>query len=151
VKYLSQKFVDRLCDGDHLADELQREVEDVIFQHLDEDAQMGCDDFRELREFRTGSIREARASLATQIQEESQTIAALEERYATVQKRASRRQALPGLLAGLIKAQPKIDSQATALKVPTITYSFKSLECAELWLLKTQSVEDDKRRVNRRT
>ena len=81
VKYLSQKFVDRLCSGENLTDELQREVEDVIFQHLDDDAQMACDDFRDLRQFRTTGIREARETIAGQIYEESEKIAVVDERY----------------------------------------------------------------------
>lgn len=63
VKYLSQKFVDQLCSGDALSDELQREVESVIFQHLRPEDQLDCGDFTELRQLRTQSIRDARAEI----------------------------------------------------------------------------------------
>jgi hypothetical protein len=121
VKYLSQKFVDRLCGGDDLTDELQREVEDVIFQHLDEDAQMGCDDFRDLRQFRTSGIREAREVIAEQIRAESEKIAALDERAATAHRKTGRRSLLPTLLTNLTKSQPKINSAAAAAKVAQLT------------------------------
>ncbi len=45
VRYLSQKFVDQLCSGDALSDDLHREVEDVIFQHLEPQDQMDCATF----------------------------------------------------------------------------------------------------------
>ena len=82
VKYLPQKFVDQLCDGDVLSDDLQREVENVIFRHLDGDAQMGCEDFTELRDFRTAGIRDSRQDLKTQIRVASQDTADLIERQA---------------------------------------------------------------------
>jgi ABC-type lipoprotein export system ATPase subunit len=121
VKYLSQKFVDRLCGGENLTDELQREVEDVIFQHLDEDAQMGCVDFRDLREFRTTGLRETRAAIAEQINDESEKIAAFEERYAAVQKKAGRRSLLPTLLSNLTKTQPKVNNAAASAKLAQLT------------------------------
>ena len=99
VKDLSQKFVDQLCDGDVLSDDLQHEVESVIFRHLDGDAQMACEDFTELREFRTAGIRESREDLKTQIRATSQEIADLDERRAAIQKKSVRRAQLPGLLS----------------------------------------------------
>ena len=117
VKYLSQKFVDRLCDGDALGDDLQREVEDVIFQHLDFDAQMGCEDFRALREFRTEVIRETRQDLDTQIREASREIAGMDERRAAIQAKSVRRAQLPILLSALAKSLPRIDNEASKLKL----------------------------------
>ncbi len=121
VKYLSQKFVDKLCDGDVLSDDLQREVENVIFRHLDGDAQMGCEDFTELRDFRTAGIRDSRQDLKTQIRDTSQEIADLDERRAAIQKKSQRRVQLPGLLNALAKSLPKINSETMRVKLQELT------------------------------
>ena len=121
VKYLSQKFVDQLCDGDVLSDDLQREVENVIFRHLDGDAQIGCEGFRELRDFRTAGIRDSRQDLKTQIRDTSQEIADLDERRAAIQKKNLRRAQLPGLLNALAKSLPKINSEAIRVRLQELT------------------------------
>ena len=121
VKYLSQKFVDQLCDGDVLSDDLQREVKNVIFRHLDGDAQMGCEDFTELRDFRTAGIRDSRQDLKTQIRDTSQEIADLDERRAAIQKKSQRRAQLPGLLNALAKSLPKINSETMRVKLQELT------------------------------
>ena len=121
VKYLPQKFVDQLCDGDVLSDDLQREVENVIFRHLDGDAQMGCEDFTELRDFRTAGIRDSRQDLKTQIRDASQDIAELIERQAAIQKKNLRRAQLPGLLNALARSLPKINSEAMRLWLQELT------------------------------
>ena len=121
VKYLSQKFVDQLCDGDVLSDDLQREVENVIFRHLDGDAQMGCEDFAELRDFRTAGIRDSRQDLKTQIRDTSQEIADLDERRAAIQEKSQRRAQLPGLLNALAKSLPKINSETMRVKLQELT------------------------------
>ena len=58
IRYLSQKFVERLCSEDKLADGLVREIETVIFSHLDPSETMGASNFDELRKIRTGGIQE---------------------------------------------------------------------------------------------
>ena len=121
VKYLSQKFVDQLCDGDVLSDDLQREVKNVIFRHLDGDAQMGCEDFTELRDFRTAGIRDSRQDLKTQIRDTSQELADLDERRAAIQKKSQRRAQLPGLLNALAKSLPKINSETMRVKIQELT------------------------------
>ena len=121
VKYLSQKFVDQLCDGDVLSDDLQREVKNVIFRHLDGDAQMGCEDFTELRDFRTAGIRDSRQDLKTQIRDTSQEIADLDERRAAIQKKSQRRAQLPGLLNAFAKSLPKINSETMRVKLQELT------------------------------
>ena len=121
VKYLPQKFVDQLCDGDVLSDDLQREVENVIFRHLDGDAQMGCEDFTELRDFRTSGIRDSRQDLKTQIRDTSQEIADLNERRAAIQMKSLRRQQLPGLLNALARLLPKVNSEAMRVWLQELT------------------------------
>ena len=58
ARYLSQKFVERLCSADGLTDDLMQEIERVIF-----DAQPdtdGCLSFGELRDLRSSRFRAAR-------------------------------------------------------------------------------------------
>lgn len=49
VRYLSQDFVEHLCSQDFDGDELQKEIEDVIFHKLSEEQKEGYSSFRELR------------------------------------------------------------------------------------------------------
>ena len=104
-----------------LSDDLQREVKNVIFRHLDGDAQMGCEDFTELRDFRTAGIRDSRQDLKTQIRDTSQEIADLDERRAAIQKKSQRRAQLPGLLNALAKSLPKINSETMRVKLQELT------------------------------
>jgi len=56
VRYLSQKFVERLCADDHLGEELVREIESVIFSCLDPTDTLNASSFSELRSIRTAAI-----------------------------------------------------------------------------------------------
>ena len=57
VRYLSQKFVERLCADDHIGSELVREIEAVIFSYIDPTETLNASSFDELRALRTEGIR----------------------------------------------------------------------------------------------
>jgi len=57
VRYLSQKFVERLCAEDNIGTELVREIESVIFSNIDPTDTMNASSFEELRAIRTEGIR----------------------------------------------------------------------------------------------
>jgi energy-coupling factor transporter ATP-binding protein EcfA2 len=57
VRYLSQKFVERLCAQDGISSELVREIENVIFSYLDPTDTLNASDFDELRAIKTDGIR----------------------------------------------------------------------------------------------
>lgn len=57
VRYLSQKFVERLCADDYLGDELIDEIENVIFSYIDESDTLNASSFKELRALRTDGTR----------------------------------------------------------------------------------------------
>jgi hypothetical protein len=57
VRYLSQKFVERLCADDYLGDELIDEIENVIFSYIDESDTLNASSFKELRALRTNGTR----------------------------------------------------------------------------------------------
>ena len=56
VRYLSQKFVERLCAEDNIGTELVREIESVIFSYIDPTDTLNASSFEELRTIRTEGI-----------------------------------------------------------------------------------------------
>jgi ABC-type hemin transport system ATPase subunit len=152
VRYLSQRFVERLCSGDTLSNELQREVESVIFDHLPIEDRMEAEDFAELRAMRTGGLRQERDNLRNAITRSSRDIAALDQRRSDILKKNKRRSELPKLLDGLKKALPKIDDKAIATKLDELKKVREqknkvSQSIADLKLIK-QQVQDLERRLS---
>ncbi len=50
AQYLSQQFVERLCDPSDLAEPLVAEIERVVFSAIPEENRLGCSSFSELRD-----------------------------------------------------------------------------------------------------
>ena len=117
VKYLSQRFVERLCSGDTLSEELHREVESVIFEYLEPEDRMDAENFSQLRAIRTAGVSQERTILRGLVTTCSHGIATLDQRWSDIQRKAKRRAEIPILLAGLRKAMPKIDDRAIAAKL----------------------------------
>lgn len=67
VRYLSQRFVERLCSEDYDGGDLVKEIERVIFAHTKKEDRLDAKNFTELRERRTALIRETRAQRREQI------------------------------------------------------------------------------------
>lgn len=67
VLYLSQQFVERLCSGDLLADELVSEVERVIFDHIPEPDRLNTGSFPELRKRKTEDLHTQRSEIRQQV------------------------------------------------------------------------------------
>ena len=57
VRFLSQRFVERLCSDDHIGTELVSEIESVVFSYLDPTDTLNASSFDELRALRTEGIR----------------------------------------------------------------------------------------------
>ena len=57
VRFLSQKFVERLSSDDHIGTELVSEIEAVVFSYLDPTDTLNASSFDELRALRTEGIR----------------------------------------------------------------------------------------------
>ena len=55
VRYLSQSFIERKCDPEY-SQEFQKEIENIIFQHIPTQARMGQTTFEDLKQIRTKSI-----------------------------------------------------------------------------------------------
>jgi hypothetical protein len=56
ARYLSQRFVEKLCSDDRLGEELVREIEGVIFAYLDPTDTLNASSFQELRALKTDAI-----------------------------------------------------------------------------------------------
>jgi energy-coupling factor transporter ATP-binding protein EcfA2 len=69
VRYLSQRFVERLCAEDHVGADLVQEVEGVVFAALDPTETLNATDFKELRTIKTGALRAERVRIATRVQQ----------------------------------------------------------------------------------
>ncbi len=67
VRYLSQRFVERLCADDQLGDELVEEIENVIFSYIEPSETLNASSFEELRSLRTDGIRAQRVRLQEEI------------------------------------------------------------------------------------
>jgi hypothetical protein len=79
VKYLPQSFVEQLCDPEH-TEEIEREIERVIFQRIEQRARMGASDFRELRDKATEAIGLKMAKVRKDIATANRTISDLTAR-----------------------------------------------------------------------
>lgn len=112
VRYLSQKFVERLCAEDRMGGELVREIEGVIFACTDPTETLNASDFAELRAIRTDGIRadaqRLREDLVRLIREES----TLRENAKKLPEKKGRIKTLKDEEAGLVKQMPKPATEA---------------------------------------
>jgi hypothetical protein len=114
IRYLSQKFVERLCADDHIGAELVAEIESVIFSYIDPTDTLNASSFDELRALRTEGIRDEgdrlRADIARLIREEC----ALRAARAKLGEKQERIRALIKERDGLVKQLPKAASPEEA-------------------------------------
>lgn len=114
VRYLSQRFVEKLCAEDKIGADLVREIESVIFSYLDPTDTLNASDFQGLRHLRTEGIRaegeRLREDITRLIDEECQLRAAatkLADKKARVTVLAKEKD-------GLVKQMPKAANAAQA-------------------------------------
>lgn len=67
VRYLSQRFVERLCSGPGLATELRHEIERVIFESIEQSKRLQTSSFEELVTLLDEPIRQRRTDLRQEI------------------------------------------------------------------------------------
>jgi energy-coupling factor transporter ATP-binding protein EcfA2 len=154
TRYLSQKFVDRLCTGDELTDELLREIEDVIFDYIPRDERFGATDFRELREIRTGGICSRRNELASQISQLSREIGDLDRKRLEIRAKRKRQEELSRSIDNLKRSRPKASDEAVQAKLREVAVAKESRdkladEVAELRRHR-QLLDDLKRKLSQR-
>lgn len=106
VRYLSQRFVERLCAEDHLGSELIKEIESVIFSYIDPTDTLYASSFDELRSIRTEAIQQERAILSDTIEHLIREECALRANSEKLKEKEGKIKTLSEEEAGLIKQLP---------------------------------------------
>ena len=107
VRYLSQKFVERLCADDHVGGELVREIENVVFTYVDPTDTLNASDFSELRALRTEAIRAESSRLRHEVARLISEECTLRDNAAKLPEKRNRIKALTDERDGLVKQMPK--------------------------------------------
>jgi ABC-type lipoprotein export system ATPase subunit len=107
VRYLSQKFVERLCAEDQIGSELVREIEAVIFSYIDPTDTLNASDFEELRALRTEGIRSEGEHLQEDINRLIREECALRANAVKLREKEARIQTLAQERDGLLKQMPQ--------------------------------------------
>jgi len=114
VRYLSQKFVERLCAEDHIGSELVHEIEAVIFSYIDPTDTLNASSFDELRALRTEGIRAEADRLREDVMRLIREECALRENAGKLPEKKARIKALTEERAGLVKQIPEALSEEEA-------------------------------------
>jgi len=111
IKFLSQRFVERLCSEDNMGSELVSEIEAVIFSHLDPSDVLNASSFDELRTLRTQDILSERRQIRDDTMRLIHEICTLREDFAALHHKNQRIQALTSERARLEKQTPPATSE----------------------------------------
>jgi predicted nucleic acid-binding Zn-ribbon protein len=111
VRYLSQQFVEHLCSEDKVGTELVHEIEQVIFEYLDDTEKLGETSFSGLRIAKTGSVRNQQVRLRSSIAKLNQDIDELRLEIDSRHQKAERVAELENERKGLEKQKPAFDSE----------------------------------------
>jgi len=114
VRYLSQKFVERLCADDHVGEDLIREIEAVIFSYIDPTDTLNASSFDELRAIRTESIEEEGNGIRDEVMRLIREECALRNNASKLPEKKARIKALTEERAGLAKQLPQATSAEEA-------------------------------------
>lgn len=114
VRYLSQKFVERLCAEDHIGAELVHEIEAVIFSYIDPTDTLNASSFEELRAIRTEGIRAERDRLREDVVRLVREECALRDNAARLPEKRTRIRTLTEEQEGLTRQFPKAASAEEA-------------------------------------
>ncbi|MDH5179491.1 MAG: hypothetical protein OEZ39_05560 [Gammaproteobacteria bacterium] len=107
VRYLSQKFVERLCSDDRLGQELVDEIENVIFSYIDESEKLNTSSFKELRALRTEGTLAQGQRLSDDIKRLIAEDCELRNKARALPEKKLRINKLAAERVGLIKQLPK--------------------------------------------
>lgn len=121
VKYLSQRFVERLCSDDVGGRELLAEIESVIFAHLDPAATLNVSSFPDLRAKKTEAVELEKQRVREEMQRANREIEVLLDRRATLSERRARFEALTKEREHLIKQLPTAASPEEAKAAEALT------------------------------
>lgn len=143
VRFLSQRFVERLCSDDHIGGELVAEIEAVVFSYLDPIETLNASNFDELRALRTEGIRfeadRLRDEMISLIHEEC----ALRDNAAKLHEKKARIKTLIEERAALEKQLPKPATEEEAKLLSKLQTRRHSLALAQ------QAVAADKQKLQK--
>ena len=111
VRFLSQKFVERLCADDYIGTELVEEIERVIFSYLEPTDTLNASSFGQLRALRTVGIRSEGERLRNDVIRLIREECALREQAAKLPEKMTRIKTLTAERAGLVKQLPRPASE----------------------------------------
>ena len=114
VRFLSQKFVERLCSDDYIGTELVSEIEAVVFSYLDPTDTLNASSFDELRALRSEGIRSEGQRLRDEVVRFIREECSLRENAAKLQEKKARTKTLSAERAGLVKQMPQPASKEEA-------------------------------------
>nr|WP_315743065.1 AAA family ATPase [Bradyrhizobium sp. SZCCHNR1075] len=112
VRYLSQKFVERLCAHPTGDSDLVREIEAIVFNHLPPSETLNASNFADLRDKRTATTRKEKARLISEIKKLHREIDEGFKKQLSLPNRLARRQDLNQAIAALLKQMPSLESPA---------------------------------------
>lgn len=107
VKYLPQKFVDHLCAPEN-NEELEQEIERVIYQRHQKTTQSDASNFQELRRSATQALQTRRTHLAQTIRSLNQSVAARTAQIDELKQREAELDKRKAELETVVKSAPTI-------------------------------------------
>jgi len=143
VRFLSQKFVERLCSDDHVGTELVSEIETVVFSYLDPTDTLNASSFDELRALRTEGIRSEGRRLRHEMRQLIGEECRLRENASKLAEKNQRLRALSEERAGLLKQMPQPATDEEAKLQSEMTSKRQALAEAQ------RTVADDKEKLQR--
>ena len=129
VKYLPQKFVERLCAPENNR-QLEDEIERVIFQRLSNTDRLDASNFQELRQASTQAVEIKRAKLVRTIQTLNQSIADTQARIALKPAKENELKRRREELQGLLKNVPQVplENQDELKRLDALTKQKREIE-----------------------
>jgi len=106
VRYLSQRFVEEKCRPER-AEELQKEIENIVFQHIPAQDRMGQTTFSDLKKLRTQSVEVRKLSYKKAISNLNREVFDLEEEINALDIKKEERGKLETEIGELEEQKPK--------------------------------------------
>jgi hypothetical protein len=141
VKYLPQKFVERLCAPDN-TEHLEQEIERVIFQRIKRTERLDASSFHELRDAETQSVGIKRRRAGELIRSLNQSISDAQARLASRSAKEAELVRLKGELDRLQKTAPQLPPQNQADLKELETWSNKSKGLEQKIVVVTEAINN---------
>ena len=106
VRYLSQSFIEKKCHPSY-ADELQKEVENIIFQHIPIEERMGVTTFPDLKKIKTKGIEVKKNQFKKAVLDLNQEIHTLETEIGSFDGKNQEKEKLQEQIKQLEDQKPK--------------------------------------------